>query len=151
MTDKEQLLANLPLYAKNLRFLLKKGDVTISKLERDMGWGKNSVHNYVTGNSEPNYDRTIKIADYFSVSIDGLLRVDMAVEGVVNEPSAKYNTKVNQMNENGDNHAVFNHAKSERVGMEQRIKDLESIIELQKQTNAAKDELIAALKQNYTK
>lgn len=45
MTDKEQLLANLPLYAKNLRFLLKKEDVTISKLERDMGWGKNSVHN----------------------------------------------------------------------------------------------------------
>lgn len=47
------------LFAKNLRFLIKSKDINNSKLERDMGWGKNSVHNYVTGNNEPNYDRTI--------------------------------------------------------------------------------------------
>lgn len=100
MTDKKQLLANLPLYAKNLRFLLKKGDVTISKLERDMGWGKNSVHNYVTGNSEPNYDRTIKIADYFSVSVDALLRQDMAVEGV-NVVNGKSGNNIHQLDRRG--------------------------------------------------
>lgn len=133
MTDKEQLLANLPLYAKNLRFLLKKEDVTISKLERDMGWGKNSVHNYVTGNSEPNYDRTIKIANYFSVSIDGLLRQDMAVEGIVSEPMAKYSANIQQNNNGGSgNHNTIIHTESDWAGMEQRIKDLESIIELQK-------------------
>lgn len=72
------------LFAKNLRFLIKSKDINNSKLERDMGWGKNSVHNYVTGNNEPNYDRTIKIADYFSVSIDALLRHDMTLEGSAN-------------------------------------------------------------------
>lgn len=104
----------ISVFAKNIRYLIKKMDINNSKLERDMGWGKNSVHNYVTGNSEPNYERTIKIAEYFSVSVDDLLRRDMSVgEGgsVVSDGILPY----------GNNKAC-----------QLRVAELESVIELQK-------------------
>ncbi|HNL07592.1 MAG TPA: helix-turn-helix transcriptional regulator [Chitinophagales bacterium] len=114
------------LFAKNLRFLIKSKDINNSKLERDMGWGKNSVHNYVTGNNEPNYDRTIKIADYFSVSIDALLRHDMTLEGSANNKQSN-NNSIHQINENGNNHAVLNHTQSEWEGLQAQVSAIDLV------------------------
>ena len=132
------------LFAKNLRFLIKSKDINNSKLERDMGWGKNSVHNYVTGNNEPNYDRTIKIADYFSVSIDALLRHDMTLEGSANNKQSN-NNSIHQINENGNNHAVLNHTQSEWEGLQAQVSALQQTIAAQATTIASLQKNIALL------
>lgn len=144
-------------FGKNLKSLRKSKDLTQNEISIILGINKTLIPKYELNDTNPSIDTLIKIADYFSVSIDALLRQDMAVEGI-SVVNGKSGNNIHQVNANGDNHAVFNHTESEWAVMEtkfnaavQRIKDLETQIELQKQTNAAKDELIAALKQNNNK
>ena len=48
--------------------------VSISRLEEDLGFGKNSLYSWKT--KTPNGDRLAKVADYFHVSTDYLLGRD---------------------------------------------------------------------------
>ena len=119
-------------FSKNLKGLRISQKLKQSELDEKLGVGKNATSNYELGRINPTLETLLKIADYFSVSIDGLLRQDMAVEGV-NEPAAKYGATIKQTNNGGNgNHNTIIHTESDWAGMEQRIKDLESIIELQK-------------------
>lgn len=138
-------------FSKNLKILRNSKGLTQLDIANIIDANKALIANYESARNFPPVETLIKLADYFSVSIDGLLRTDMAVNGV-NEPAAKYGATIKQTNNGGNgNHNTIIHTESDWVGMEQRVKDLEANIESQKQTIAAKDELIAVLKQNYNK
>ena len=111
-------------FGKNLKYLRKSKDLTQNEISIILGINKTLIPKYELNDTNPSIDTLIKIADYFSVSIDALLLHDMAVVGIVNEPPAKYNTAQHD---------------TELKSALQRVKDLE-------QTIAAKDELIAVLK-----
>ncbi|EKK0789461.1 helix-turn-helix domain-containing protein [Listeria innocua] len=51
--------------------LCKKRGIPVSKLESDVGFGKNSIYSWKQNN--PSSDKLQKIADYFNVSTDYLL------------------------------------------------------------------------------
>lgn len=108
---------------KNIKYLRNKNSITQLTLGEILAVSQTTIGDYENGKTEPNISRVIKIADYFSVSIDALLLHDMAAVGIVNEPPAKYN--------NGQQDTELKSAL-------QRVKDLE-------QTIAAKDALISLL------
>lgn len=126
-------------FGENLKILRKSKGLTQNDIATVFETNKPLISNYELGRHNPPLETLIKIADYFSVSIDALLLHDMSSGSGVNEPPAKYNAKINQINEHGNNHAVYNHTESEWAVMEeklnshrQRVKDLEAQIELQK-------------------
>ncbi|MBW5783797.1 helix-turn-helix domain-containing protein, partial [Listeria monocytogenes] len=51
--------------------LCKKRGIAVSKLESDVGFGKNSIYSWKQNN--PSSDKLQKVADYFNVSTDYLL------------------------------------------------------------------------------
>lgn len=51
--------------------LCKKRGIPVSKLESDVGFGKNSIYSWKQNN--PSTDKLQKVADYFNVSTDYLL------------------------------------------------------------------------------
>ena len=57
-----------------VKSLANSQGVSISRLEEDLGFGKNSLYSWKT--KTPNGDRLAKVADYFHVSTDYLLGRD---------------------------------------------------------------------------
>lgn len=60
---------------------LKECRKNISKTQRevaiDLGITESGYQNYELGNREPNHETTVKIADYFGMSVDYLLGRDV--------------------------------------------------------------------------
>ncbi|MED1539125.1 MULTISPECIES: helix-turn-helix domain-containing protein [Bacillus] len=54
-----------------IKQLCQKKDISISRLEEEMGFGKNSLYRWKE--RQPSIDKVQKVADYFDVSIDFLL------------------------------------------------------------------------------
>lgn len=54
-----------------IKNLCKTGDITISRLEKEIGLGNGSIYKW--DKSLPSADRLAKVADYFKVSVDSLL------------------------------------------------------------------------------
>lgn len=65
-------------FATNMRILMKERRITQDELAAKIGKTKQSVSQYVRGDSEPGYGTLAKIADFFSVSIDFLLGISPA-------------------------------------------------------------------------
>lgn len=57
-----------------VKSLANSQGVSISRLEEDLGFGKNSLYSWKT--KTPNGDRLAKVADYFGVTTDYLLGRD---------------------------------------------------------------------------
>ena len=57
-----------------IKELRKKRNITQLKLAMDLGSKQNTISRYETDEYEADYDMLKKIADYFDVSIDYLLR-----------------------------------------------------------------------------
>ena len=65
-----------------IKELCLKNNITISKLESDLGFGNSSIKKWEK--SSPSIDKILKVAKYFDVSIDYLLgRTD--IEGSISE------------------------------------------------------------------
>lgn len=62
-------------FATNMRILMKERRITQDELAAKIGKTKQSVSQYVNGDSEPGYETLVKIADFFSVSTDYLLGI----------------------------------------------------------------------------
>ena len=62
-------------FATNMRILMKGRRITQDELAAKIGKTKQSVSQYVNGDSEPGYETLVKIADFFSVSTDYLLGI----------------------------------------------------------------------------
>jgi len=69
-------------FSKNLKFLRVSQRFKQAELDEIIGLGKNAMSNYEIGRSTPAYEILIKIADYFGVTIDALLRIDMSEVGI---------------------------------------------------------------------
>jgi len=63
--------------AKNILFLRKKLKLTQAEMPVRIDVGRATWSNYENGHSEPEIDKIIGIAEYFGVSIDDLLTVDI--------------------------------------------------------------------------
>lgn len=101
-------------FGKNLKFLRKNKGLTQTDIANLLELNKAIVANYELSINNPPLKTLIKIADYFNVSVDDLLRRDMSVgEGgsVVSDGILPY----------GNNKAC-----------QLRVAELESVIELQK-------------------
>jgi transcriptional regulator with XRE-family HTH domain len=57
---------------ERLDILLKKNGVTPYKLAKDIGISQSSLSEWKRGNSIPKYDKLVKIAGYFNVSVNYL-------------------------------------------------------------------------------
>jgi transcriptional regulator with XRE-family HTH domain len=53
--------------------------ITISKLEAEMGFGSSTIRKWAT--SAPSVDKLKKVADYFGVTVDELLKEETEQKG----------------------------------------------------------------------
>ncbi|EAG4505975.1 XRE family transcriptional regulator [Listeria monocytogenes] len=68
--------------------LCKKHGIAVSKLEYDIGFGKNSIYSWKQNN--PSSDKLKKVADYFNVSTDYLLGRTDNIQ-IINEENQESN------------------------------------------------------------
>ena len=64
----------MSIFAERLRECRKNLGKTQREVSCDLGLTESGYQNYELGNREPNHETTVKIADYFGVSVDYLLR-----------------------------------------------------------------------------
>lgn len=111
-------------FGKNLKFLRKSKGLTQNDIVNLLKLTNQSIiANYESEKHHPPIEMLIKIANYFNVSIDELLLVDMAADVttiVVEEPAAPYRLT---------------------MGVDERVKELEELL-------AAKNEVIEILKKH---
>ena len=60
---------------KNIRILCSKKPVSIAKLERETGISNGTISRWNT--SSPTVENVQKVAEYFGVTVDQLIRTDM--------------------------------------------------------------------------
>ena len=63
----------MSVFANRLRECRKNINKTQREVAIDLGLTESGYQNYELGNREPNHETTVKIADYFNVSVDYLL------------------------------------------------------------------------------
>lgn len=84
-------------------------------------WGKNTIHSYLSQKTQPNHERTIQLANFFGVSIDELLTVDLS----------KQATKISDQTDQLLIESLYEHIKTlqkQITLLEQRIEYLETLI-----------------------
>lgn len=59
---------------KSVRAMCRKKQVPVSRVEKDCGFGSNSIRRW--GEHEPSISKVKKVADYLSVSVDELIEMD---------------------------------------------------------------------------
>jgi len=63
---------------ENIRFLCKKVNTSVPKLEKELSFGNGAIYNW--DKNSPSIDKLQKVADYFNVSIDYLIGKSSALE-----------------------------------------------------------------------
>lgn len=64
-------------FSQNLRYLRESKRLTQKQIGDYIGVGANSISHYENSVSQPSYDKLIKLADLFSISIEDLLIMDL--------------------------------------------------------------------------
>lgn len=59
------------MFYETLKSLASKNKKSFNQIEKDLGYGKNTLYNYKKQN--PTQERLVEIAKYFNVSVDYLL------------------------------------------------------------------------------
>lgn len=62
------------VFATKLRELIEERSTTIKDVAEHLGFSRQAVSQYYNGDTQPNVDAILKIAEYFNVSCDYLLR-----------------------------------------------------------------------------
>lgn len=63
---------------KNIRYLRKQFPVTQSQLAALIGKGQTTIGNWENGISEPNIEELLILSNYFDISLDVLIKIDLA-------------------------------------------------------------------------
>ncbi|HWK06135.1 MAG TPA: helix-turn-helix transcriptional regulator [Puia sp.] len=63
---------------KNIRYLRKQHPITQSQLASLIGKGQTTIGNWENGISEPNIEELLTLSNYFDISLDVLIKVDLA-------------------------------------------------------------------------
>ena len=72
------------LYAKNLRFLRTKQEMTQADMASLLGYrGKQGYNSIENGKAKPNVDDLEKLADFFGITLDQLVKQDLSKEANV--------------------------------------------------------------------
>lgn len=64
-------------FAKNLKFLLGKFDVTQTQLSFHLDKGQNTISNWINKVSAPDIDSIVLIYQFFGITPDGLILMDL--------------------------------------------------------------------------
>lgn len=59
---------------KSVRAMCRKKQVPVSRVEKDCGFGSNSIRRW--GEHEPSISKVKAVADYLNVSVDELIEMD---------------------------------------------------------------------------
>ena len=61
----------------NIQFLRKRKNISQADLANEIGIKRSSLSGYELGNSEPNFETLLRFSDFFKISIDKLLKIDL--------------------------------------------------------------------------
>lgn len=64
-------------FGSNISFLRKRKHISQADLANELEVKRSSLSGYELGNSEPNFENLLKFSDFFKISIDKLLKVDL--------------------------------------------------------------------------
>ena len=94
---------------ENLKKLREKKNITQTKVGVDVGLSQEVISHFEIGNSKPNIDNLIKLADYFNCSTDYLLgRTDIPdVIRNINKKDIEINKIINIFNRLSDENKIF--------------------------------------------
>jgi transcriptional regulator with XRE-family HTH domain len=71
----------MPMYSGNLRYLRKKYGMSQDDIGNLLGVSQKCVSKYEMGSREPSIEKLMKIADYFGISLDQLVKQDLSAGG----------------------------------------------------------------------
>lgn len=78
----KELKPPLPLYASNIKYLRKKQEITREDMEVFLDFnGKSSLCAVETGKSGISIENLEKLADFFGVTLDQIVKQDLSKEG----------------------------------------------------------------------
>lgn len=79
----KELKPPLPLYASNIKYLRKRQEITQEDMAVFLGFsGKSSLCAVETGKSGISIENLEKLADFFGVTLDQMVKHDLSKEGV---------------------------------------------------------------------
>jgi transcriptional regulator with XRE-family HTH domain len=114
--------------AKNIRLLRKKS----SKRQEDIGFlvhkGQTTIGNWETGKSQPNIEELLVISNFFDISVDILLKVDLAKTNFLPPERRKKKTAPTANENKNDNTVKYNHNEWESLVKEHDEKILSDIL-----------------------
>jgi transcriptional regulator with XRE-family HTH domain len=64
-------------FGRNIQLLRKRKKISQEDLASELNIKRSSLSGYELGNTEPNFETLLKFSDYFKISIDKLLRLDL--------------------------------------------------------------------------
>lgn len=64
-------------FRQNLKYLRKKTGETQASIASQVGKGYTTIGNWESGASQPNLEELVKVANYFGVSLDNIIKIDM--------------------------------------------------------------------------
>lgn len=77
-------------FYSNLSYLRTTKQLTQTALGKEIGLSKQIICLYESGSREPSVETLLKVSDYFGISIDDLLKVDLQPTGSVLSRNLKY-------------------------------------------------------------
>lgn len=80
----------------NLRYLRKRDKLTQEELADQLGVSRQSVSKWETGEAYPDTDKLIAICDFFGISVDSLLRGDLAAEQTLPKSDPEYSVHMDR-------------------------------------------------------
>lgn len=72
-------------FSKNIKYLIKKFDTNQSDIASCVGKTQTSVSNWINGVSEPDISILIKIRQFFGISMDALVLIDLENSNLITE------------------------------------------------------------------
>ncbi|MCI8889247.1 MAG: helix-turn-helix transcriptional regulator [Hungatella sp.] len=78
----KELKPLLPLYASNIKYLRKRQEITQEDMAKLLEVSKSNMSKYESGAVELSNQGLIKVSEIFNVTIDDLLKKDLAKEDV---------------------------------------------------------------------
>lgn len=76
----KELTPPIPMYARNLAYLRRKHDMTQADVANLLGVSKATSCKYENGDVEPNVEQLIKLADFFGVTMDQIVKQGLSQE-----------------------------------------------------------------------
>ncbi|WP_393920302.1 helix-turn-helix domain-containing protein [Bacillus altitudinis] len=113
------------LFGKRITTLRKKAGLTQEELAKKLNVTRSALSQYELGTREPNYDLLLKIADFFEVTVDYLLRGEEHYKELASEINKRPDTRYAAI----DGHDFEDEEKDEiLVNALKQIDGLEKII-----------------------